>query len=84
MHDFTGSRSVTALHCKKRRLYKSCSFLEGLLPKRIKVGIKSGASSGYSLERHRLYVDFVGCRISKGNKSASQARIGGQDYYITL
>jgi len=28
-----------------------------------------------------FYVDFVCYRILKGNKSASQAGIGGQDYY---
>jgi len=48
MHNFTGSRSVTALHYKERSPIKMCSFLEELLPKRIKVDAKSGASSGYS------------------------------------
>jgi len=41
MQIFTGGRSVAALHCKQRRLIKSSSFLEDLLPKRTKVDTKS-------------------------------------------
>jgi len=86
MYNFTGSRSVTALHCKKTCVIKCCSFLDDLLPKRIKVDPKSGASSGYSLERRRLLCWFCLLQNIKReqNGSASQARISGQDCHITL